>query len=130
MSGRSFEPGGNPRGEFTVAAFEQRRGAGRQHRHRSDVLYGKMAKDVPGTTVMQGIGTILTRRMGAAIVAGHFVHCMRVLPVGRMPVVRFNCGHLGRHAARRLPAKTGREHGQQQDQDKEAGKQHGHGNKL
>ncbi len=94
------------------------------------MLYGKVAKDVTGATVMQGIGTIVTRRMGAAIVAGHFMHCMRIVPVGRMPVVHFNCRHLGRHAACGLPAKTGREHGQQHDQDKEAGKQHGHGNKL
>ena len=130
MSGWSFEPGGDARGEFTVAAFEQRRGAGRQHRHRSDVLYGKMPEDVPGAAVVQGIGAIVAGRMGAAIVAGHFVHCVRIAPVGRMLVLHVDCRHLGRHAASRLPAETGREHGEQQDQDKEAGKQHGHGAKL
>ena len=131
MSGRSFEPGGDARGEFTVAAIEQRRGTGRQHRHRRDLLHGKVAEDVPWATVVQRLGAVFVgRSVGGAIFAGHFVHCMRIVPVGRMLVVHVDCRQLSRHAARCLPAETGREHGQQHDQDEETGKQHGHGERL
>lgn len=131
MSGRSFEPGGDARGEFTVAAIKQRRGSGGQHRHRCDVLYGKMAEDVSGAAVVQCLGAVFVGRgVGGAIFAGHFVHCVRIVPVGRMPVVHVDCRQLSRHAARCLPAETGREHGQQHDQDEETGKQHGHGERL
>lgn len=131
MSGRSFEPGGDARGEFTVAAIEQRRGTGRHHRHRGDLLHGKMAEDVSGAAVVQRLGAVFVGcSVSDAIFAGHFVHCVRIVPVSYVLVVHVDRGHLGRHAASRLPAETGCEHGQQHDQDEEAGEQHGHRQQL
>lgn len=95
------------------------------------MLNGKMAEDVPGAAVVHRLGAVFVGcSVSDAIVAGHFVHCVRIVPVSYVLVVHVDRRHLGWHAARCLPAETGRKHGQQHDQDEEAGKQHGHGERL
>ena len=120
MSWWSFEAGGYARGEVPVAVIKQRRGAAGKNRSQQCLLNSQMIEDMARAAVMLHFRAAFVSRVGAAVLAGHFV------PVSVVRMRRIHRSQLHRHAASRLPAEAGRQHGQQEDQHEKSGKQHGH----
>lgn len=124
MSWWSFETGGHARGEVPVAAVKQRGSVAGKHWHQRSLLDSQMIEDMSRAAMVLHFGASLVGTMRVHVPAGH------VVPVAVVRMRRIHRGHLHRHAASRLPAEAGRQHGQQQDEDEKSGEQHGHGKAL